>query len=142
MMESLRLPALAACDRPALHRTPHSGRRVLPRPARHRHHRPLPDPTRPDPLPLGLPDGYTRSGSGENVTRYNTTGHYFYLLNNGNAVNFLHGASVGPFIYLVQAEILAGVRLLARRDLDAAVREVPGDDRAAIAATWLDYYNR
>ncbi|MFG3224141.1 NAD(P)-binding domain-containing protein [Kitasatospora sp. NPDC048194] len=90
----------------------------------------------------GLPDGYTRSSSGENVTRYSTTGHYFYLLNNGNAVNFLHGASVGPFIYLVQAEILAGVRLLARRDLDATMHEVPGDDRAAIAATWLDYYNR
>jgi adenosylhomocysteinase len=30
-----------------------------------------------------------------------TAGHYFYVLNSGNAVNFLHGACVGPFIYLV-----------------------------------------
>jgi hypothetical protein len=33
----------------------------------------------------------------------------------GNAVNFLHGASVGPYIFfLVQAEILAGIRMLTR----------------------------
>lgn len=90
----------------------------------------------------GLPDGYTRSNTGEHVTRYQTTGHYFYLLNHGNAVNFLHGASVGPFIFLVQAEILAGVRLLARGDLAPGLHEVPAGDRAAIAATWLNYYNR
>ncbi len=90
----------------------------------------------------GLPDGYARAHSGDSVTRYSTTGHYFYLMNNGNAVNFLHGASVGPFIFLVQAEILAGVRVLARGDLDPGMHEVPAEDRAAIAATWLNYYNR
>ncbi len=90
----------------------------------------------------GLPDGYLRSSSGEHVTRYQTTGHYFYLLNHGNAVNFLHGASVGPFIFLVQAEILAGVRLLARGDLSPGLHEVPAEDRAAVAAIWLNYYNR
>lgn len=90
----------------------------------------------------GLPDGYTRSSAGDNVTRYSTTGHYFYLLNNGNAVNFLHGASVGPFIFLVQAEILAGVRMLTRGDLSTAMHEVSAEDRATIAATWLNYYNR
>ncbi|MFJ9521057.1 adenosylhomocysteinase [Kitasatospora sp. NPDC101801] len=90
----------------------------------------------------GLPDGYTRTSSGDSVTRFSTTGHYFYLMNNGNAVNFLHGASVGPFIFLVQAEILAGIRMLARGDLDPGMHEVPAKDRAAIAATWLNYYNR
>ena len=90
----------------------------------------------------GLPDDYTRSNSGESVTRYSTTGHYFYLLNGGNAVNFLHGASVGPFIFLVQAEILAGVRMLTRGDLGPGMHAVPAEDRATIAATWLNYYNR
>jgi adenosylhomocysteinase len=90
----------------------------------------------------GLPDGYSRTGAGEHVTRYQTTGHYFYLLNNGNAVNFLHGASVGPFIFLVQAEILAGIRLLADGRLAPGLHEVPAEDRAVIAATWLNYYNR
>ncbi|GAA3647724.1 adenosylhomocysteinase [Streptomyces chitinivorans] len=90
----------------------------------------------------GLQESYHRSQAGEGITRYQTTGHYFYLLNGGNAVNFLHGASVGPFIFLVQAEILAGIRTLTRTDLEAGMHEVDTSDRAAIAATWLSYFNR
>lgn len=90
----------------------------------------------------GLPAVYQRTPSGEHVTRYQTTGHYFYLLNGGNAVNFLHGASVGPFIHLVQAEILAGVRNLMQGDLRPGMHEVDATDRAAIAGTWLNYFNR
>lgn len=90
----------------------------------------------------GLPDVYTRSPIGEHVTRYQTTGHYFYLVNGGNAVNFIHGASVGPFIFLVQAELLAAIRMLTREDLAPGIHEVSAADRAAIAATWLNYFNR
>ncbi len=90
----------------------------------------------------GLPEVYTRTRTGESVTRYQTTGHYFYLMNNGDAVNFLHGASVGPFIFLVQAEILAAVQILARADREPGMHEVDAAHRAAIAATWLDYFNR
>ncbi len=90
----------------------------------------------------GLPNVYTRTMVGDHVTRYQTTGHYFYLANSGNAVNFLHGASVGPFIFLVQAEILAGIRMLTRGDLDPGMHEVSAADRAAVAATWLSYFNR
>ncbi len=90
----------------------------------------------------GLPALYTRTTAGDHVTRYQTTGHYFYLANGGNAVNFLHGASVGPFIFLVQAEILAGIQMLTRGDLTPGMHEVSAADRAAIAATWLDYFNR
>ncbi|MDT0609963.1 adenosylhomocysteinase [Streptomyces lancefieldiae] len=90
----------------------------------------------------GLPNVYQRTPNGEHITRYQTTGHYFYLLNGGNAVNFLHGASVGPFIYLVQAEILAGVRNLARGNLGPGMHEVDAAERAAIAGTWLNYFNR
>ncbi|WP_063737341.1 adenosylhomocysteinase [Streptomyces sp. RTd22] len=90
----------------------------------------------------GLPDVYERAHIGENVTRYLTTGHYFYLLNGGNAVNFLHGASVGPFIFLVQAEILVASTMLARGELAPGMHEIDPTDRAAIAGTWLDYFNR
>ncbi|MEU6706549.1 adenosylhomocysteinase [Streptomyces wuyuanensis] len=90
----------------------------------------------------GLPDVYTRTQVGDHVTRYQTTGHYFYLANGGNAVNFIHGASVGPFIFLVQAEILAAIRMLTREDLTPGIHEVPAPDREAIAATWLNYFNR
>ena len=90
----------------------------------------------------GLTGVYIRTTVGEHVTRYQTTGSYFYLLNGGNAVNFLHGTSVGPFIFLVQAEILAGMRMPARGDLEAGMQEVDPADWAAIAATWLGYFNR
>ncbi|MGR6998787.1 adenosylhomocysteinase [Yinghuangia aomiensis] len=90
----------------------------------------------------GLPDSYSRATAGSYVTRYQTTGHYFYLLNNGDAVNFLHGAAVGPFIFLVQAEILAGLAMLARVGWDAGMHEVGTPDRAAIAAAWLNSFNR
>jgi adenosylhomocysteinase len=90
----------------------------------------------------GLPDVYTRTMVGEHVTRYQTTGHYFYLANGGNAVNFLHGASVGPFIYLIQAEMLAGIKMLTEGNLDPGAHEVASHDRAAIAAIWLSYFNR
>ncbi|NEW72519.1 NAD-binding protein [Streptomyces rhizosphaericus] len=89
-----------------------------------------------------LPDVYTRTMVCDHVTRYQTTGHYFYLANGGNAVNFLHGASVGPFIFLVQAEILAAIRMLTRGDLGTGMHEVSPADRAAIAAIWLSYFNR
>ncbi|WP_432191126.1 adenosylhomocysteinase [Streptomyces sp. bgisy027] len=89
-----------------------------------------------------LPDVYERAHVGRHITRYLTTGHYFYLLNGGNAVNFLHGASVGPFIFLVQAEILAASAVLARGGLGPGLHEIGPEERAAIAATWLDYFNR
>jgi adenosylhomocysteinase len=90
----------------------------------------------------GLPDCYIRHQAGEAVTRYETTGHYFYLMNGGNAVNFLHGASVGPFIFLVQSEIIAGIHMLGDGGLDLGMHEVNSKTREAIAATWLDFYNR
>lgn len=49
---------------------------------------------------------------------------------------------MGPFIFLVQAEILAGIRMITRGDLTPGIHEVPAPDRAAIAAIWLSYFNR
>jgi adenosylhomocysteinase len=89
-----------------------------------------------------LAELYRRTPSGEHVTRYSTTGHYFYVLNNGNAVNFLHGASVGPFIFLVQAEILVALSHLADGATEVGYHEVPEVDRRFIANTWLTYFNR
>ncbi|MFD3686149.1 NAD(P)-binding domain-containing protein [Nocardiopsis sp. NPDC058631] len=83
---------------------------------------------------------YAREHLGPNITRYSRTGHYFYVLNGGNAVNFLHGASVGAFIFLVQAEILAAVALLADQEHETAHHELPTDIRESIAATWLEHF--
>ncbi len=89
----------------------------------------------------GITDLYQRTPVTEHLTRYSTIGHYFYVLAGGNAVNFLHGAVVGPFIYLVQAEILAATaRLVA--GAEPGMHEVSVVDRNVIARTWRDYFNR
>ena len=95
-----------------------------------------------DELELSALDGlYRRIRSGPHLTRYATTGHYFYVMADGNAVNFLHGASVGAFIHLVQAEILAAMSLLTHQEHDNTIQEIDTSARQSIATTWLDYFN-
>jgi adenosylhomocysteinase len=95
-----------------------------------------------DELELAALDGlYERTPSGEHITRYARTGHYFYVLADGNAVNFLHGASVGAFIFLVQAEILAALACLAAAGREPGMYELDATERSFIAAAWLRYFD-
>ncbi|MFE7300601.1 adenosylhomocysteinase [Streptomyces sp. NPDC057579] len=89
-----------------------------------------------------LNDLYRRNPAGEQLTRYDMTGHYFYVLADGNAVNFLHGAAVGTYIHLVQAEILAATSTLTQGPHDPGLHEMPSRDRQAIATAWLDHFAR
>lgn len=63
------------------------------------------------------------------------------MLADGNAVNFLHGASVGAFIFLVQAEILAALAALAATGHEPGIHELDPTTRTFIAATWLRYFD-
>ncbi|MCD0451339.1 adenosylhomocysteinase [Actinocorallia sp. API 0066] len=86
---------------------------------------------------------YTRTPNGDHITRYSRTGHYFYVLAGGNAVNFLHGASVGAFIFLVQAEILAALAVLAGSErLEPGLHELDKTGRSRIAELWLHHFDR
>ncbi|GFE25738.1 adenosylhomocysteinase [Streptomyces nigrescens] len=89
-----------------------------------------------------LNDLYRRTPAGEHLTRYDVTGHYFYVLADGNAVNFLHGAAVGAYIHLVQAEIVAATSALSQGPHDPGLHEVASDDRQAIARAWLEHFAR
>jgi adenosylhomocysteinase len=94
-----------------------------------------------DELELDALDGlYERTPSRAHVTRYARVGHYFYVLADGNAVNFLHGASVGAFIFLVQAEILSALSLLAGVSTEPGLHEVDHTERSRIASLWLHYF--
>ncbi|MET8074345.1 adenosylhomocysteinase, partial [Streptomyces sp. NPDC005271] len=67
-----------------------------------------------DELELGsLHSFYQRTSISAELTRYEITGHYFFVLADGGAVNFVHGAAVGSYIHLVQAEILAATAALS-----------------------------
>ena len=85
---------------------------------------------------------YQRIPVGDQLTRYEITGHYFYVLADGGAVNFVHGAAVGTYIHLVQAEILAATSALSHGHFQPGLHSMPTTDRQAIARIWLDHFDR
>ncbi|SNX88515.1 adenosylhomocysteinase [Streptomyces sp. TLI_55] len=85
---------------------------------------------------------YQRNPVGEHLTRYEVTGHYFYVLAAGGAVNFVHGAAVGTYIHLVQAEILAATAALTHGRFRPGLRTMPTAARQTIAGIWLDHFDR
>ncbi|MFH9071352.1 adenosylhomocysteinase [Streptomyces alboflavus] len=89
-----------------------------------------------------LDDLYQRTKVAEQLTRYEVTGHYFYVLADGGAVNFVHGAAVGSYIHLVQAEILAATAALSRSGPVPGLQEMSPIHRQTIAEIWLDHFDR
>ena len=87
---------------------------------------------------------WSRQAVTPHITRFASDSRSFHLVNGGDAVNFVPGASTGagPFIHLVQGEILAAVSALARHVGGTGITEVTDGERAFIAATWLDTYRR
>lgn len=68
-----------------------------------------------DELELSSLDGlYHRTASSDHITRFEAPGRYFYVLPDGNAINFLHGAAVGTYIHLIQAEIITATAALTQ----------------------------
>lgn len=63
----------------------------------------------------GMED-YRKEDLGSSMLRMSNNGHLFFLANKGNAVNFLHGAEVRPFVHLVQAAMLHGVDTLLKSE--------------------------
>ena len=75
------------------------------------------------------------------IQRYEAQDQYFYLLNQGNAINFIHHAVVGPYIYLIQAELLRDLQFVVQGGLTNHVLSLPAQEKACIAKTWLRTYN-
>ncbi len=75
------------------------------------------------------------------VTKYYNDDQYFYLINKGNAINFINKTSAGNFIYLVQAEILAALQYLHSTVIVPGIYEMSQDIRRDIATKWLEAWN-
>jgi len=84
---------------------------------------------------------YTPTTAGPHLTRYDTPGHHFHILADGGAVNFVHGAAVGTYIHLVQAELIAATSDLTRTNPPPGLHELPPTDRQTIAGLWLDHFS-
>lgn len=84
--------------------------------------------------------GYQILDVSDSVQMLFKDGKYFYLANNGNAVNFIHGAAVGSFIYLIQAEILMAVSKIQNGDSNVNESIISRDDQRAIASKWIRHF--
>ena len=79
------------------------------------------------------------------ITKYSKRGHHFYLLNDGNAINFLYSAAVDKYIYLVQGELMMSILRLAKNSTQKSLGRIQtntSEDHKAIAELWLDYISR
>ncbi len=76
------------------------------------------------------------------VNKYENEDTYWYLLNNGNAINFIDrdGDRVSNFIRLVQGEILCALQKLTGDELSHGIQEVKQEDKKKIAHTFLNHY--
>ncbi len=85
---------------------------------------------------------YAGEAVGPHVDRYRRARHAFYLFNQGNAINFIRGSTVGDFILLVHAEIFLCAYALARGRGRAGVHELDEETRDRICAIWLSLFAR
>ena len=93
-----------------------------------------------------LNNGYNRVQLGPDLTRYEENrpgGRHFFMVADGNAANFLHGAVIGPAIQLIEGEKLAAIRLLIDRKLPpatTALHEVGVETRREVAQVWNEHF--
>ncbi|MGH7381377.1 MAG: NUDIX domain-containing protein [Candidatus Methylomirabilales bacterium] len=80
---------------------------------------------------------YQRQEVAPYVQKYWSFSNYFYLVNSGNAVNFLHKAVLGDFIHLVRAEMLVAYRILVGGTFQPGIHSVDAPWREAVARSWL-----
>ena len=89
-----------------------------------------------------IKENYRRSQISDVVAKYSRGRNSFYLINEGNAVNFIHGTTVSSFILLVQSEIIAGMMALSQKSILATEHNylIANDFRKKIASHWLDIF--
>jgi len=84
-----------------------------------------------------LDSEYQSEQVSEHVTKYSGFANHFFLVNKGNAVNFVHKAVLGDFIHLVRGEMLSALdRLISVRHVPG-IHEMPEEARKHIASLWL-----
>ncbi|WP_286239341.1 adenosylhomocysteinase [Neptuniibacter halophilus] len=94
-----------------------------------------------DELDLSRAEGcFEQTPVSAHITRYQRLGQYFYLANRGNAINFIHQAEVGPYIFLVQGEVIKAINYLQREALTNAIQELPDSIRQELAQSWLSHF--
>lgn len=76
----------------------------------------------------------------EHVSRFESSTNHFYLVEKGNAVNFIHKAALGDFIHIVRAEMVLAASLLLKDQFEPGLRELSRDQRSTLADLWLSTF--
>lgn len=86
--------------------------------------------------------GTEATNEGNFVERIDYKNTHFYLINSGNAINFIDrdGDRVGNFIRLVQGEIMQALAFLMRDTQSKGFLEVPDEDRRSVARVFIENY--
>lgn len=74
------------------------------------------------------------------IVRLQKGARFFYLINNGNAVNFIGGEQVGNFIRLVQAEIITCFKKISLGTVTPGIHNTHETTEKRIANTFLQVY--
>lgn len=95
-------------------------------------------------------ESFVTSNSTDNLTIYNSKDSSdpksFWMIANGNAANFIHGAVIGPAMQLIEGEKLAAVKSLIDGSFvrlqgsSAGLYEVNQADRTLVAEAWNKYF--
>lgn len=93
-----------------------------------------------------LSAGYDRTEIGTNTVRYQENrpgGRHFFMIADGNAANFLHGAVIGPAIQLIEGEKLMAIKALIDRKYlpsNGAIHELNVSSRREVAEIWIEHF--
>lgn len=88
---------------------------------------------------------YKTTPVSDSIMRYDERSdgnRYFWLVNNGNPANFLHGAVIGPAMQLIEGEKMAAIRALSDDTYvpGSVVSEVPHEARVKVAEIWNEHF--
>lgn len=83
---------------------------------------------------------YNAEEVAEYITKYSNFNNHFYLVNKGNAVNFIHKAVMGDFIHLVKGEMIWALNEILTKRPQAGLYELPNEARREIAEIWMNIF--
>lgn len=87
-------------------------------------------------------DHMMKSFNPKNTKKFITIGkNKVNIFNNGNSVNFIHGGVVGPFIKMVQAELVLSVSKLSYGKR-SKIETLDIEDKKYIAKKWIDFFEK
>ena len=67
-------------------------------------------------------------------------GKILYLMNRGQAVNFVHGSVVGPFIQLLQGEIILTASSMMTLPISPQISSISLEKKRQLAEIWVSVY--